>query len=72
MAEFVPPDFEVPARLATRDFVVEPLGPEHNDRDYEGWTSLMEHFAETPGFPWGSWPREMTPDKNREDLEPPC
>ena len=22
-----------------------------------------------PGFPWGSWPREMTLDDNREDLE---
>ena len=69
MAEFVPPDFEVPVGLATPDFVLEPLGPEHNDRDYEAWTSSMEHIAETPGFPWGSWPREMTPDKNREDLE---
>jgi RimJ/RimL family protein N-acetyltransferase len=69
MAEFVPPDFKVPLGVATSDFVLEPLGPEHNDRDYEAWTSSMEHIAETPGFPWGSWPREMTPDKNREDLE---
>jgi hypothetical protein len=28
----------------------------------------MEHIAATPGFPWGSWPREMTADQNREDL----
>jgi RimJ/RimL family protein N-acetyltransferase len=69
VAEFVPPDFDVPLGLATSDFVLEPLGPEHNERDYEAWTSSMEHIAETPGFPWGSWPREMPPDENREDLE---
>jgi RimJ/RimL family protein N-acetyltransferase len=69
MAEFVPPDFDVPLGLATSDFVLEPLGPEHNERDYDAWTSSMEHIAETPGFPWGTWPREMTPDENHEDLE---
>ena len=69
MAEFVPPDFNVPLGLATSDFVLEPLGPEHNEQDYEAWTSSMEHIAETPGFPWGSWPREMTPAENRTDLE---
>ena len=69
MAEFVPPDFEVPLGFATSDFVLEPLGPEHNEQDYHAWTSSMEHIAETPGFPWGSWPREMTLDENREDLE---
>jgi len=46
MAEFVPPDFKVPLGLATSDFVLEPLGPEHNERDYEAWTSSMEHIAE--------------------------
>ena len=30
MAGFVPPDFTVPLGLATSDFVLEPLGPEHN------------------------------------------
>lgn len=69
MAGFVPADFDVPLGLATSDFVLEPLGPEHNEQDYEAWTSSMEHIAETPGFPWGSWPREMTADENREDLE---
>ena len=69
MAELVPADFDVPLGLVTRDFVLEPLGPEHNDQDYEAWTSSMEHIAQTPGFPWGSWPREMTRDENREDLE---
>ena len=69
MAEFVPPDFDVPLGLATSDFVLEPLGPEHNERDYRAWTSSLEHIAETPGFPWGSWPHEMTLAENRADLE---
>jgi RimJ/RimL family protein N-acetyltransferase len=69
VAEFVPPDFEVPLGLETSEFVLEPLGPEHNEQDYDAWTSSMEHIAGTPGFPWGSWPREMTPDENRADLQ---
>ena len=63
MAEFVPPDFEVPLEPATSEFIVEPLGPEHNEQVYDAWTSSMEHIAETPGFPDGSWPREMTRDE---------
>jgi len=69
MAEFVPSDFVVPLRLETSDFVLEPLGPEHNEQDYDAWTSSLEHIRGTPGFPWGSWPREMTADENRADLE---
>jgi len=69
VAEFVPPDFEIPLGLATPEFVLEPLGPRHNERDYDAWTSSLEHILATPGFPWGSWPREMTPNENREDLE---
>ena len=48
---------------------VRTLGPEHNEHDYDAWTSSMEHIAETPGFPDGSWPREMTRDENRADLQ---
>ncbi len=69
MAEFVPPDFSVPIGLETPEFVLEPLGPEHNDSDYDAWTSSLEHIRATPGFPWGSWPHEMTADENRADLE---
>ena len=69
MAEFVPPDFDVPLGLATSEFVLEPLGPEHNEQDYDAWTSSIEHIAATPGYPDGSWPREMTPDENRADLQ---
>jgi hypothetical protein len=59
MAEFVPPDFKIPLGLATSGFVLEPLGPQHNEQDYEAWTSSLEHIGETPGFPWGSWLQEM-------------
>ena len=69
MAEFVPPDFEVPLEFRTPEFVLEPLGPVHNEQDYAAWTSSMEHIAATPGFRDGSWPREMTSDENRADLQ---
>jgi hypothetical protein len=69
MDEFVPPDFDVPQRLETPEFVLEPLGPEHNELDYAAWTSSMEHIAATPGWQDSRWPREMTLDENRADLE---
>jgi hypothetical protein len=69
VSEFVPPDFDVPQGLDTPEFVLEPLGPEHNEQDYDAWTSSMEHIAATPGYPDGSWPREMTLDQNRSDLQ---
>jgi hypothetical protein len=69
VAEFVPSDFEVPLGLATSEFVLEPLGPEHNDQDYDAWTSSMEHIAATPGFRGGSWPRETPRDEHRGDLQ---
>jgi hypothetical protein len=69
VAEFVPTDFLVPSGLQTPEFVLEPLGPQHNEQDYEAWTSSMEHIKATPGFAGSSWPREMTPNENRADLQ---
>ena len=69
MDEFVPRDFDVPRRLETPQFVLEPLGPEHNDQDYAAWTSSGEHIHATPGWEESSWPREMTPEENRADLQ---
>jgi len=66
---FVPTDFVVPLGPTNSEFVVEPLGPEHNESDYDAWTSSMEHIAATPGFRESSWPREMTPEENRGDLQ---
>ena len=68
MAEFVPRDFDVPLGLEAPEFVLEPLGPQHNEQDYAAWTSSMEHIAQTPGYPGRSWPRAMTSDENRDDL----
>jgi hypothetical protein len=67
--QFVPPEFEPPAGLSDPRFVLEPLGPRHNDRDYAAWTSSMDHVRATPGFPDGSWPHSMTLEENRGDLE---
>jgi hypothetical protein len=52
---------------------LEPLGPQHNERDYEAWTS-MEHIHATPGMDDGtdddgSWPHPMPPEQNLRDLE---
>jgi RimJ/RimL family protein N-acetyltransferase len=68
MDEFVPPGFDVPRRLETPEFVLEPLGPEHNAEDYDAWTSSREHIHATPGWGDSRWPREMTRDENRADL----
>ncbi len=45
-----------------------PLGPEHNQRDYEAWMSSIEHIRTTPGFPDGSWPKEMPIESSLADL----
>jgi RimJ/RimL family protein N-acetyltransferase len=66
---FVPANFVVPLRVDFDGFRLEPLAPEHNERDYDAWTSSMEHIHATPGWEESSWPREMTPDENRLDLE---
>jgi hypothetical protein len=65
---FVPDDFEVPLELVTDQFRLEPLGPEHNERDHEAWMSSIDHIRATPGFPHGDWPTEMSLAENLEDL----
>ena len=65
---FVPANFDVPLRLDTPEFRLEPLGPQHNEADYAAWSSSMEHIHETPGWEESSWPREMTLEDNRGDL----
>jgi hypothetical protein len=66
---FVPDDFVPPLELDHPSFRLRPLGPEHNESDYAAWTSSIEHIRRTPGYAEGSWPREMTLDENRRDLE---
>jgi hypothetical protein len=58
----------------TRDFVLEPLGPQHNLADFAAWSSSIDHIKATPGFrpgEWGddSWPYPMELDDNLDDLE---
>ena len=66
---FVSDDFRPPLELVSPQFVLEPLGPQHNEADHEAWSSSMDHIRATPGFPDGRWPREMTLEENRADLE---
>jgi hypothetical protein len=66
---FVPEEFTVPRRLETPLFVLEPLGPRHNHEDYAAWSTSIEHIRGTPGWEGSSWPRPMTPEDNRRDLE---
>lgn len=65
---FVPSDFEVPRRFEGPGFRLEPLGPEHNDRDHAAWTSSIDHIRSTHGFPDGGWPHPMSVDDNLGDL----
>lgn len=64
----VPDDFEVPVALQTDGFRLEPLGAEHNERDYEAWTSSITHIRSTPGFERSTWPSELSREENLADL----
>lgn len=71
---FVPDTFEVPRSLRGPGFVLEPLGPQHNESDHRAWGSSIEHIRATPGFDpadWGgdSWPFEMPAEQNLADLQ---
>jgi hypothetical protein len=67
---FVPVDFDPPTSLATNQFRLEPLGPQHNQPDHAAWTSSIEHIRSTPGYPDGKWPPRngMTLEENLADL----
>ena len=66
---FVPDSFEPPLRLETEEFVLEPLGPQHNEPDYAAWTSSMEHIHASPGWAEGKWPRRDDARREPADLE---
>lgn len=67
----VPSEFDPPRTLVTDEFVLEPLGPEHNEADHAAWTSSIDHIRSTPGYPDGGWPpvNGMTLKENLDDLE---
>lgn len=61
--------FDAPAPLDCELFRLQVLGPEHNERDYEAWTSSMEHIHATHGFADHRWPHPMTLEENLGDME---
>ncbi len=67
---FVPDGFSPPGSLVDDRFVLEPLGPQHNDADHPAWTSSIEHIRATPGYPDGDWPPRdgMSLEANLADL----
>jgi hypothetical protein len=69
-SELVPDDFAVPGELVAEQFRLEPLGPQHNERDHAAWTSSIEHIRSTPGFEGWGWPPVdgMPLDSNLADL----
>lgn len=69
-APFVPDDFVIPTPRAGAGWRLEPLGPEHNERDYAAWTSSIDFIRGLPGFDeWEDWPPdEMSLADNRRDL----
>src|SRR2546423_5367252 len=68
-APFVTSGFVVPLALATEQFRLEPLGPQHNDSDYEAWSSSVEHVHKTPGWETSSWPDDRSVLDNLRDLQ---
>jgi hypothetical protein len=65
---FVPDDFDVPQQLIHSSFRLEPLGVQHNERDYAAWTGSMDHIKATPGFVGAPWPHAMSLADNNADL----
>ncbi|MFE2289111.1 N-acetyltransferase [Streptomyces sp. NPDC059443] len=61
--------FEVPVGLVGEGFRLEPLGPEHNERDLAAWSGSIAHVRATPGF-LGNWPplEGMSAEQNLADL----
>lgn len=68
---FVPEDFDVPRELEIGELSLEPLRPEHNERDHQAWMTSIDHIHTLPGFRPGEWewPTEMSLEQNLDDLE---
>ena len=64
-----PIDFESPDLLATDQFRLEPLGPQHN-LAYRRVDVEHRHVRSTPGYPDGNWPppEGMSLGENLNDL----
>ena len=68
-ADFVPDSFDAPLHFEGDGFHLEPLGPEHNERDHEAWMSSIDHIHATPGMEQWDWPTPMSLEDNLKDLE---
>jgi hypothetical protein len=66
---FVPAEFAVPSGLTTEQFRLEPLGPQHNEPDYQAWSSSLEHIRKTPGWEESNWPDDRDLTANLRDLQ---
>ncbi len=66
---FVPEDFDPPLRFEGSGYHLEPLGPEHNERDHAAWMSSIDHIRSTPGLEDWDWPSPMSLEENLGDLE---
>ncbi len=64
----MPAEFEVPRSLEGPGFRLEPLGAEHNERDYAAWMSSIDHIRATPGFEDWDWPQPMSLEDNLSDV----
>ena len=67
--QFIPEEFDVPLVLRTNQFRLEPLGPQHNERDYKAWMSSIQHIKNTPGFSGRGWPSPTSLAENLIDIE---
>jgi uncharacterized protein len=68
---FVAAGFKPPAGLTTDRFRLEPLGPEHNERDHAAWMSSIDRIHVSPDWAGRNdpWPSPMTLARNLADLE---
>ncbi|MFI9384973.1 N-acetyltransferase [Kutzneria sp. NPDC052558] len=69
-SEWITDDFAAPPVPAADRFRLEPLGPQHNERDHAAWTSSIAHIRATPGFDEWTWPpaEGMPLESNLADL----
>ena len=73
MRRFMWPLADAPRAFQTEHFRLEPLGPQHNERDRVAWMSSIDHIRATPGFTaedWAgdAWPFPMSLEDNLADL----
>jgi hypothetical protein len=69
-APFVPAHFALPPPPRGPGFVLTPLRLAHNERDFQAWSSSVNHIHATAGFAGHPWPDEpMTLERNARDLQ---